>query len=106
MTYPSERVGHGRWTPVLRPSVGVLWVTDAGSLAFIPQNGIDPTPMVELIQTFHDAGKSADEAFDALLLIVGSAATAGDVDDWRPDRVNGRRTQIGPVLTSTYEQPL
>lgn len=106
MTYPTERAGHGRWTPVLRPSVGVMWVTDDGSLGFIPQNGIDPAPMVDLIETFHSAGKSANEAFDALLLIVGSQASSGDVDDWRPDRINGRRVQIGPVLTSTYEQPL
>ncbi|WP_037141748.1 hypothetical protein [Rhodococcoides fascians] len=105
MTYSTERAGHGRWTPVLRPAVGILWVTDDGALGFIPQNGIDPAPMNTLIETYFAAGKTANEAFDELMLIVGSKSQAGDVDDWRPDRINGRRVQVGPVLTSTYEQP-
>lgn len=105
MSYHDDRSGHGRWTPVIRPAVGILWTTDAGALGFIPQNGVDPTPVLTMIDTYDAAGKTARDAFDELLLAIGSAAKTGDVDNWQEDRINGRRVQLGPELTSTYGYP-
>lgn len=87
-TYPDEREGPGRWVPIKSPAAGVLWVSDAGSIGFQPTPipGIDPTPVLEALQTAFDAGRTADEAFTMLTGLVGTVVTTGNLDNWTPDR--------------------
>lgn len=98
MTYGTYRTGTGRWTPVRRPSVGVLWTNDADCLAFFQSNlDIDPTPVQALIDTADAAGLSATTAFDQLAAAIGSRVDVGDLDDWRPTRTSRARRAPGAL---------
>lgn len=95
MSYGTDRTGHGRWTTIAGPSVGILWVTDDDeNLGFFATGKADPTPVTTLISNAYEAGKPANIAFDELAAFGGPRIESGDVDTWLPDRGNisrGRR---------------
>lgn len=88
MTYGNTRTGRGRWTPILRPSLGILWTDDADNLGFFqtPNVVADPAPVLVLIDTAYAAGKTTTECFDQLVPAIGSRIETGDLDAWRADR--------------------
>lgn len=95
MAYPTEaadRDGHGRWCIIERPASGTLWLADEGErIGFDPLPDVDPTPVVTLLQTAADAGRTAAEAWDMVVGLVGVAVMTGDLGHWKPDRGSRRQ---------------
>lgn len=95
MTYPSPpdtREGHGQWCIIQRPAAGTLWLADEGErIGFDPAPGQDAAPVLALLQTAADAGRSAAEAWDMVVGMVGVTTHIGDLGHWREDRATRRR---------------
>jgi hypothetical protein len=88
MTYGNTRAGRGRWTAIMRPSIGILWTDDDDNLGFHQTSNVvvDPTPVLALIDNAQAAGKSATECFDELVLAIGSRVDIGNLDNWKAER--------------------
>lgn len=81
---PLDRVGHGRWTIV---PIGILWVTDEGTIGFQAPPGGNPEGIETLITNALDAGKDGNTAFDEIATVLGAAAAkTGNVATWSIDR--------------------
>jgi hypothetical protein len=81
-----QRTGHGQWTAIMRPAIGILWVSDSGAIGFQPTKNVDPTPVTTLIETYQAAGKNAADTFADLAAAIGSRIETGRLDDWRAER--------------------
>lgn len=95
MAYPTpadQREGHGRWSIIQRPSEGTLWLADEGDrIGFEPTPESNPEPVMTLLQTASDAGRTAAEAWDMVVGLVGVTVHTGDLGHWKEDR--GTRRQ-------------
>ncbi|ETD31518.1 hypothetical protein [Williamsia sp. D3] len=86
---PTERTGPGRWVIVRGLCHGTLW-TNERTIGFqvVPTPGADPLPVLDAITA---TPGTTSEAFDQLAAIYGeSAIVAGNLDNWRPDKVSKR----------------
>lgn len=95
MSYPTgaaERDGHGRWCIIQRPAAGTMWLADKGErIGFDAAPGQDDTPVVTLLQTAADAGRTAAEAWDMVVGMVGVTVHVGDLAHWKQDSGTRRR---------------
>jgi hypothetical protein len=87
----NARTGHGRWTAVQKPAMGVLWVSELGTVGFLASHGEDGSPVTALIDTCLQTDDTADQAFDKLAALIGSRVDTGRLDDWRIDRAERER---------------
>lgn len=90
--YPSERIGQGRWSTIIRPAPGILWTDDIANAGFQPAPNIDPAPVLNLLETYCDASRPVTTAFDELHAAFGTIITAGELSTWRPLRQARRRS--------------
>ncbi|MFE7747062.1 hypothetical protein [Nocardia sp. NPDC057455] len=100
MSYSTNRAGTGRWTAIMRPSVGVLWTDDDTALGFFQaqlSGKVDAAPVQNLIDTAYAAGLTARQAFDQLAAAIGSRIDEGDLDNWRPNRASRARQLPGAM---------
>lgn len=97
MSYPTDaadRNGHGQWCIIARPAAGTLWLADEGDrIGFDPLPQQDPAPVFAILQTAADAGRTAAEAWDMVVGLVGVTTHTGDLGHWREDR-GARRQRI------------
>lgn len=97
MAYPTpaeQRDGHGRWCIIQRPAAGTLWLADEGErIGFDPMPQADPQPVLDLLHTAADAGRTAAQAWDMIVGLVGVQIMEGDLAHWKPDR-NYRRKRV------------
>lgn len=95
MSYPTDaadRDGHGRWCIIQRPAAGTLWLADEGErIGFEATPDSDPAPVLTLLQTAVDAGRTAAEAWDMVVGMVGVTVHVGDLGHWREDRGSRRQ---------------
>lgn len=79
-----QRVGHGRWAII---PLGILWVTDLGTVGIQTGPKMDATGVETLIANALDAGKDGNTAFDEIATVLGVVAVkTGDVATWTIDR--------------------
>lgn len=103
MSYGTTLAGRGRWTTIMRPSIGILWTDDHNALGFHQTSNVDvdPTPVQVLIDNAHAAGKTPTQAFDELALAIGThidtGTLLGDRGQFIADRGSLRRHLAQPT---------
>ena len=99
MSYPDDRHGSGRWTPINHGvTQGVLWQSDTGSIGY---NGNNETVIRDMLDTYAAAGKTPDDAWDAVVHAYGTGMTTrGELDHWTPAQPK-RATRFGAAALDT-----